>query len=183
MDHNLSPSLAVRYVQETKISLVIPNDPDLIPIVSSYLSSMIDPNGASCKPAWLELALDEALNNAMYQGNLEMSSMEKTEDFSRFYEIAESKRRAAPYAARRIFVTFCYQGTTLSITVRDEGRGFNWRNHVEKTAEDPERPFGRGLAIIRKYASAMEYNPAGNELTLYFSGCHLAVGAPHNRAQ
>ncbi len=62
----------------------------------------------------------------------------------------------------------------LTLTVRDEGEGFPWREvhgDIDKALDS-----GRGLPLMRIYASRAEYNDAGNEVTLFRSYAHGAEG-------
>ena len=55
----------------------------------------------------------------------------------------------------------------LSLTIRDEGPGFAWR----ELHSDIDAAFdsGRGLPLLCIYASNVEYNEAGNQVTLFRS--------------
>jgi len=53
----------------------------------------------------------------------------------------------------------------LTLSVTDEGAGFNWRAGLNQPAS-PEAESGRGLTIMSLYADAVCYNAAGNEVTL-----------------
>ena len=51
------------------------------------------------------------------------------------------------------------------IEVEDEGYGFDWRAYFEKGIPKLH-DHGRGLAIMKRYFSAMKYNERGNKLLL-----------------
>jgi anti-sigma regulatory factor (Ser/Thr protein kinase) len=53
----------------------------------------------------------------------------------------------------------------LIIAIRDGGKGFDWRAAWNRRAES-EDTRGRGIEILRHYASAVRFNPAGNSVTL-----------------
>jgi anti-sigma regulatory factor (Ser/Thr protein kinase) len=53
----------------------------------------------------------------------------------------------------------------LLIVVRDEGEGFDWRAAWDRQA-GAEDTHGRGIDILRRYASAVRFNPKGNAVTL-----------------
>ena len=53
----------------------------------------------------------------------------------------------------------------LLIAVRDEGEGFDWRGAWNDTAEISECS-GRGIEILRKYASRVRYNDKGNMVAI-----------------
>jgi anti-sigma regulatory factor (Ser/Thr protein kinase) len=53
----------------------------------------------------------------------------------------------------------------LLMAIRDEGDGFDWRAVWNRHA-DPGDTGGRGIEILRRYASAVRFNPKGNTVTL-----------------
>ncbi|MBU1249417.1 MAG: ATP-binding protein [Proteobacteria bacterium] len=53
----------------------------------------------------------------------------------------------------------------LTISVEDEGAGWEWRNW-EFTLPDPSCESGRGLYIIHHYADYLSFNEKGNRLVI-----------------
>ena len=53
----------------------------------------------------------------------------------------------------------------LTLTVTDQGPGFDWRAGLAAQAP-PEAVSGRGLAILALYADDVRYNAAGNQVVL-----------------
>ena len=53
----------------------------------------------------------------------------------------------------------------LTITVTDQGPGFDWRSGLAKPPP-PEATSGRGLTILTLYADDVRFNAAGNQVTL-----------------
>jgi serine/threonine-protein kinase RsbW len=53
----------------------------------------------------------------------------------------------------------------LIIAIRDHGPGFDWRARWDQRAELADTN-GRGMEILRQYANAVRFNPAGNSVTL-----------------
>lgn len=53
----------------------------------------------------------------------------------------------------------------LTLTVTDQGDGFDWRSGLANLAP-PEATSGRGLTILTLYADDVRFNPAGNQVTL-----------------
>lgn len=53
----------------------------------------------------------------------------------------------------------------LTLTVTDQGPGFDWRAGLTNLAP-PEATSGRGLTILTLYADDVRYNAAGNQVTL-----------------
>src|SRR5436190_55213 len=75
------------------------------------------------------VALEEALINALYHGNLELTSEELAEFRSRLLESdldpVEERRALEPYASRHIHVEGKINDREARIVIRDEGPGFD----------------------------------------------------------
>lgn len=63
-----------------------------------------------------------------------------------------------------VFVNVRLTPEGVSLSIRDQGQGFDWRNmHTDiDTAVDS----GRGLPLMEIYAAHVEYNDIGNQVTL-----------------
>lgn len=118
------------------------------------------------------IALEEALLNAMYHGNLELSSDMIRDDSSQLLRqdgqsIVEQRRTAAPYGDRRVHVHAEFTNKMARFVVRDEGPGFDPGGIPDPTdPENLERESGRGLLLMRSFMDSVSYNPTGNEVTL-----------------
>lgn len=55
---------------------------------------------------------------------------------------------------------------SIFIEIVDEGRGFDWAAFMEKDLTTFSSDSGRGLAIMRKYCTDIEYNAKGSRLFL-----------------
>jgi serine/threonine-protein kinase RsbW len=53
----------------------------------------------------------------------------------------------------------------LIIAIRDEGKGFDWRAAWDRKV-DLWETHGRGIEILRHYASTVRFNQIGNSVTL-----------------
>lgn len=113
------------------------------------------------------MALEEALNNAFYHGNLEISSELKEDGSSRFVDLAAERELLSPWCQRSVSVTELVSPFGLWITIRDEGNGFNVQAALDR-CNDPEALLasGRGLLLMRGFSDELFFNPSGNEVTL-----------------
>lgn len=113
------------------------------------------------------MALEEALNNAFYHGNLEISSELKEDGSSRFIELARERELLSPWCNRYVYVTELVSAFGLWITIQDEGKGFNVKAALER-CDDPEALLasGRGLLLMRGFSDEVFFNNQGNEVTL-----------------
>lgn len=115
----------------------------------------------------LGTALEEALLNAYYHGNLEVSSALKLTNHHDFYAMANSRLTQEPYGNRRISVKFSLDDRQALITVEDEGPGFNPQTLPDPTnTENLDLPCGRGVMLMRAFMDDVTYNDAGNAVTL-----------------
>ena len=147
----------------------IQNDPDLIDSLVQVLREDLHDAGFGDDATRLRVtvALQEALANAIYHGNLEVGSDLRQDDERRFYALARDRAREHPYRGRRVHVTARVSQTAAAFTVRDEGPGFDTSlARKEVDPEDVMRIGGRGMLLIRTFMDDVEYNAAGNRITM-----------------
>jgi CheY-like chemotaxis protein len=152
-----------------EIEFVLDNDVALVPPLVSHLEDNIV-KMKLCEPAGLILlgvALHEALTNAIFHGNLELSSSMKETDEKTYYRLAEERRRQEPYCSRRVRVTTTLSRDQLKFVIADEGPGFDPSLLPDPT--DPsnlERVSGRGLLLIQTFMDHVQHNDKGNEIVM-----------------
>ena len=113
------------------------------------------------------VALQEALSNAMFHGNLEVSSELRQDDESLFYAEVNKRRRMAPYRNRIIQVFAEVDRDAAKYCIRDEGPGFD--TTTLDLPFDPEsltRLGGRGMILIRSFMDEVKHNKTGNEVVM-----------------
>jgi CheY-like chemotaxis protein/anti-sigma regulatory factor (Ser/Thr protein kinase) len=152
-----------------RTQFVLENDPAMLTSLVSYFQGLIVDMGIFTESERLKIgvALEEALLNAAYHGNLEVSSKLREEDHAQFYNLAKERRSQDPYQSRRIFVDVDLSSQGVQYVIRDEGPGFD--PHSQPDPRDPanlERPCGRGMLLMRTFMDVVEYNPTGNQVTL-----------------
>ena len=150
-------------------SFSLENDLTLIPSMISYLQQLLM-NMRICEERHrlrVGIALEEALLNSYYHGNLEVSSVLREQDHAAYYELAKQRSEQLPYRNRRIYVTVKFADGEAAYIIRDEGPGFNPCELPDAT--DPanvERPCGRGLLLMRTFMDEVRFNALGNEVTM-----------------
>lgn len=148
---------------------VLDNDPRLVaPIVDQLRDDLVAVGVCDERAATrVGIALEEALLNAVYHGNLEISSKLKENGDGPFHALARERRTTEPYASRWVRVTARVTRKKATFTVTDEGPGFDVSALPDPT--DPanlERPSGRGLLLMRAYTDEVRYSATGNRVTM-----------------
>ena len=150
-------------------SFVLENDLDLIASLVSYLTAVLRDSGmfGETDRHGISTALDEALTNAYYHGNLEVSSVVRKHDARAYRALAEERRKAPPYRDRRILVRVALTDDEARFEITDEGQGFDVGGVPDPTLpENLARPSGRGIFLMRTFLDEVTYNETGNQVTL-----------------
>jgi CheY-like chemotaxis protein/anti-sigma regulatory factor (Ser/Thr protein kinase) len=121
----------------------------------------------------LGVAIEEALLNAFYHGNLEISSELREHDHRAYHDLANRRCQELPYRDRRLFIAVAVTPASARYTIRDEGPGFDLASLPNPT--DPanlDRPCGRGILLMRTFMDRVTFNEAGNEVVLLKNRAH-----------
>jgi len=117
---------------ESRYRFELHNDQNLILATVDFLTMEMEAVGigGGAEQRQASIALEEAMLNAMFHGNLELNSAQVQQARRAFHEGKVSKavqQRVAtePYSGRRLFVTLELSKRKVSMKVRDEGRGFD----------------------------------------------------------
>ncbi len=164
----------LKHLTGLNASFVLDNDPKLIsPLVRHMQQQLIRlglcPPGESIR---VGMALEEALTNALYHGNLEISR----EDFDdarsamivgKPFDVIQERSRQSPYAGRQIRVHVALAPSEARFTISDDGAGFDPASIPEPSrGESWDRRRGRGLMLIRSIMDEVCYNEQGNSVQL-----------------
>jgi CheY-like chemotaxis protein len=156
-------------LSHTESTFVIGNDRAIIPALVKHVQEYLGrlQLGDQTERIRTGVALEEALLNAIFHGNLEVSSELRQENEDDYYQLAEQRRRQPPYSERQVYFTFKLTRGEASFTIRDEGPGFDPSTLPDPT--DPEnlgRIGGRGLLLIRTFMDEVTFSATGNAITL-----------------
>ncbi|MBF0306774.1 MAG: ATP-binding protein [Alphaproteobacteria bacterium] len=115
----------------------------------------------------MELALHEALANAIIHGSLGVAAPpEATVDqFMAFMDEVERRLADPEYAGRRVEIFATWDAAVLRLGVRDQGRGYRTKPNENASAD---RKSGRGLLLIQELAAAVQIGEGGRCLTMEF---------------
>lgn len=126
-------------------ALTLPNDPDAFRRAESDLLQAIQACGyPEASTFAVRLALEEAVVNGFKHGN-------------------------AGEPGSTVELRWAVDPKRVLIEVEDQGKGFQPKDVPDPRApENLERPSGRGIMLMRAYMSSVEYNPAGNRVTMVY---------------
>lgn len=154
---------------EQQCSFVLGNDVNLIESLIAYLQE-ICVQMELCEQAdvtRIGVALEEALVNALYHGNLEIGSELRGENDEAYYALVAKRRNEPPYRDRKIFVRAVFTRQEAAFVIRDQGPGFDLSKLPDP--DDPsalERASGRGLLLMRAFMDEVSYDATGSAVTL-----------------
>jgi CheY-like chemotaxis protein len=162
-------SQLMHHLESCSAVFVLDNDPGLIKSLVNHLQQMLRSLALADETDRLRvgLALEEALTNACYHGNLEVGAVLGRADRRAQEQLAQQRRLEPPYRDRRITVTARLSRSEAVFVIRDEGPGFDVSmlpSTVDLAAA--ERGAGRGVILIRTIMDEVMYNAIGNEVTL-----------------
>jgi len=164
-----SLSRLMHRMDHSQSSFVLHNDLSLIPLLLGYLQQVLRcvELEDELDRLRIRLAVEEALLNALYRGNLEISPRLEQNDRAAFNQLVETRSSELPYRDRRVHVSWTIARDGLTVVVQDDGPGFDpaaASNRVENV--DFDTVFGRGLLIMRTFMDEVRYSATGNEVTL-----------------
>jgi len=138
------------FQDKQRLSVQFPSGVDHINRVEEETRKFLEANGLSADIFSVCLVMREALLNAVKHGN-----------------------RLDPN--KSVKYTLRYADDILTIEVEDQGAGFDWQSlQYNRPSEKAEH--GRGIFIMRRYFSGLQYHGNGNRLT-------LSKFSPANRAR
>ena len=157
----------------SQFTLTLDNDPWLIPPLVSLVQEMAVALKVcdTTEERHLAIALDEALINAMYHGNLELPADQIREVRNRLREgrvssLIESRRSVAPYSDRQVHVEITLQPECARVVVRDQGSGFDPATIPDPSDSLSDEEAGRGLVLIKTFMDEVKFGDMGNEITM-----------------
>ena len=140
-------SLMDQAVDATRNELDLPSSLDQLPQVEKFIDE-------ACESFHIDqdlygnilIAVTEAVNNAIQHGNKE----DPGSDFTVSFEADEELQK-------------------LTFRVADAGEGFDYENVPDPTApENLEKPYGRGIFLMRNLADEVEFYDEGRVVELCF---------------
>lgn len=162
---------SLQFMTEEMKVFQIDSDPALIDMMARSLCRNLALLDLKKEMQGIQISLIEALSNAIFHGNLEISSTLKKgntiKGFIDFNQLAERKKKRPPFDSRKVTIRYYLNDEMVSFVIADEGPGFDF--HRLPDPLDPEnfiRSSGRGLLMIRTFCDEVSWNDKGNEITL-----------------
>ena len=164
----------LKYLSRCDTSFVLENDPLLIPPLITHLQQQLTWAGICTAPESIRvgIALEEALSNALYHGNLEISREAFEEARAAMvvgepFDLVQQRREQPPYNQRVIRVQVEMTPQEARFTIEDQGPGFDVSSLPAPDDESAwQRAPGRGLLLIHGLMDEVQYNDRGNRVTL-----------------
>jgi CheY-like chemotaxis protein/anti-sigma regulatory factor (Ser/Thr protein kinase) len=159
----------LRGMKRSEFTFELENDSSLIPPLISHLQDSVTHMGL-CDEAdrlRLAIALEEALTNALFHGNLELGSELRDTNPDAYAAEVNARRSSDPYAHRRVHIDARLTRDQAVFVIRDEGPGFDLA--CLPNPLDPEcfdKAGGRGILLMRTFMSDVQFNSTGNQVTL-----------------
>lgn len=132
-------------------------------LISTYLYNTDRVNDA--ERSAFQGAMMELLLNAVEHGNCNISYQEKTEWLRQGKDVLDLiriKRMDPEISKKKILITYDISPTRTRITIKDDGKGFDWRTALDKPFEAGLH--GMGIKMSQTFVQKLYYNDAGNEV-------------------
>ncbi len=153
-------------------SFIIDNDPFDVKTYAYLLSNYLYNGNHISRDDQdrLLVALMELLINAIEHGNCQITYEEKSawlESGKDIFSLIRLKNKDERIKKKKVYVTYTITPKKTHITIKDEGKGFDWRNRKKKITEQNYLDLhGRGIMMADHYVQDLTYNDAGNEVRI-----------------
>ena len=112
------------------------------------------------------MAIEHALHNALYRGNLEIDGkhpihLDERKNTEEIDFLIQDRLNSLPYKDRKILVGVRLKKNSIAIRIRDQGPGFDPAKAGEWSQSD-----SRGLILMKSFMDEVVYSDHGNEVFL-----------------
>lgn len=118
-------------------------------------------------PEKIMLGISEMLVNAVEHGNLEIGYDEKGEIFMNgtWEDEIHKRLRQKKHKNKKVKVTYKRSKSAITLKIKDEGKGFDWKKYLNMSPDRAVDYHGRGIALSKALSfDKVEYNSPGNEV-------------------
>ncbi len=169
LEHESNFAKLIDHSKDISFRFELENDPKLFAPLIELTCKMI----AGISPTQridrlrLGIAIEQALHNALFRGNLELPNFVRVPfgDESPEAEVEDriASRLSDPrYSQRRINVGINITPAGFVCRVKDDGPGFDPATHADPLFDESRR----GLVLMRAFMDNVDFNDVANEVTL-----------------
>jgi len=163
----------VQSLNYNELRFTLESDADLIDPLVDLIQQMVFGMGLCDATGRIRIgmAVEHALLNALYRGNLEITREEAEQPQALSKQdrtnLVQQRLAESPYRDRTIHFEAKLDSSQSQFVVSDEGPGFD-----VSALPDPSEPHileregGRGLVLMRSFMDKLEFNDKGNEVTM-----------------
>lgn len=165
----------MHHMDGCELEFTLVNDLKLIHSAVSLFQQMLRclPLGDEIERLRVMIAVEEALKNAYYHGNLEIGASDPRPAREDYMRLALERVYQSPYRDRRIQVTARVDRNQATFIVADGGPGFDAIRLTEAGAlAEQDETARRGVSLMRSIMDEVSYNDAGNQVTLVKRAIH-----------
>ncbi len=153
-------------------SFIMDNDPLDVTTYSNLITNYLFSANLISREARdrLHVSVLELLINAIEHGNCKISYEEKTrwlEQNRDIMDLIRAKNKDPAVKAKKVYFSYTINPDRTTITIRDEGDGFDWRSRL-RTKLVPGY-HGMGMQMANIYMENLRYNEKGNEVAFEIS--------------
>jgi DNA-binding response OmpR family regulator len=159
-------------IEQMEHAIVVIPDPAEVDTVAEWLIQTTGVMLPATQRLHLRAMLHELILNAIEHGSLDVHFREKEEALARdrYDELLRQRMEDPRYKRRRITVRVLYdkRQRVLQYRITDEGKGFQWKNYLNRTMDScpAGESNGRGIFLARSFFPNLTYNDRGNEATV-----------------
>ncbi len=172
-EQNKERERLLQRLDRIEFDFTLENEPDLIqPLVSLVQQTLAGMEFADfAGRLQMGVALKEAVLNALFHGNLQITRDEIAAVSDRLLadnevSLVDQRRSQPEFRDKRIYVHVEIDRQQAKFVVRDDGPGFDVSRYIAATGEAPELEEHRGFPLIRTFMDEVRFNDRGNEVTL-----------------
>jgi CheY-like chemotaxis protein len=188
---NRSQERLMHSLTKCGFNFTLENDPSVVDPLVHLVQQIVAGTGLADFSGRLQIgvALKEALLNALFHGNLEITPEEVRAVEDRLLgadepSLVEKRCQQPPYSDRRIFVEVRISRDEARFVVSDQGKGFD-PSTLPQTCEQGslEGEQGRGLWLMRSFMDEVFFDAGGSRVTLIKRREATANGRPSASSQ
>ncbi|RPJ03663.1 MAG: ATP-binding protein, partial [Spirochaetaceae bacterium] len=116
----------------------------------------------------IKIGIEEMITNAIEHGSLGIGYETKRQALvdGNFYELCRKRLTDPANLSKNVSISSTLTQDKLVVEVSDSGPGFDWKNLPSVTSENIHTFNGRGILLTRIFFDQVDYNQAGNKVTL-----------------